>query len=384
MKKSAVSLLVLIIITTNVFAQGKKSKEDAYEFKITHNVKTTPIKDQGKTGTCWSFATTSFIETELIRMEKGEHILSTMYNVRFAYPQKTKRYVRYSGNAAFGMGGQAHDVFNVIKEFGIVPEEIYPAMNIKEEKHNHGELDAVIKAIADAVIRNKGGKITPVWPKVIDAALDVYLGIPPKEFFYKGIKYSPTSFVDSLGLNVNDYVEFTSFTHHPFYEWIDLEVPDNWSRDKYYNIPIDVMMHMIDSSLIAGYSVLWDGDTSEKDFSKKGIAIVPEEENSTVDEDEEKDKKYEPVKEKFITQQMRQETFDNQTTTDDHLMHITGLAKDKRGYTFYYTKNSWGTKDKKFDGYWYISEPYIRLKTIAVVLHKDVIPDWLKKKINIY
>lgn len=384
MKKTAVSLFILIIIVANVHSQGKKSKEDAYEFKITHNVKTTPIKDQGKTGTCWSFATTSFIETELIRMEKGEHILSTMYNVRFAYPQKTKRYVRYSGNAAFGMGGQAHDVFNVIKEFGIVPEEIYPAMNIKEEKHNHGELDAVIKAIADAVIRNKGGKITPVWPKVIDAALDVYLGIPPKEFFYKGIKYSPTSFVDSLGLNVNDYVEFTSFTHHPFYEWIDLEVPDNWSRDKYYNIPIDVMMHMIDSSLIAGYSVLWDGDTSEKDFSKKGIAIVPEEENSTVDEDEEKDKKYEPVKEKFITQQMRQETFDNQTTTDDHLMHITGLAKDKRGYTFYYTKNSWGTKDKKFDGYWYISEPYIRLKTIAVVLHKDVIPDWLKKKINIY
>jgi bleomycin hydrolase len=384
MKKTAVSFFILIIIVSNVHSQGKKSKEDAYEFKITHNIKTTPVKDQGKTGTCWSFATTSFIETELIRMGKGEHILSTMYNVRFAYPQKAKRYVRYSGNAAFGMGGQAHDVFNVIKEYGIVPEEIYPAMNIKEEKHNHGELDAVIKAITDAVIRNKGGKITPVWPKVIDATLDVYLGIPPKEFFYKGIKYSPKSFVDSLGFNVNDYVEFTSFTHHPFYKWIDLEVPDNWSRDKYYNIPIDVMMHMIDSSLIAGYSVLWDGDTSEKDFSKKGIAIVPQEEAPEVEDDEDKNKKYEPVKEKFITQEMRQETFDNQTTTDDHLMHITGLAKDKRGYTFYYTKNSWGTKDKKFEGYWYISEPYLRLKTIAVVLHKDAIPDWLKKKINIY
>jgi bleomycin hydrolase len=384
MKKTVLTLLTIIIIANSVFSQGKKSKEDAYEFKITNQIKTTPVKDQGKTGTCWSFATTSYIETELIRMGKEEHILSPMYSVRFAYPQKAKRYVRYSGNTSFGMGGQAHDVFNVIKEFGIVPEEIYPAMNIKEEKHNHGELDAVIKAIVDAVNRNKGGKITPVWPKVIDAALDVYLGIPPKEFFYKGIKYSPKSFVDSLGFNVGDYVEFTSFTHHPFYEWIDLEVPDNWSRDKYYNIPIDVMMHMIDSSIIKGYSVLWDGDTSEKDFSKKGIAIVPEAEDSIVEDDEDKNKKYEPVKEKFITQEMRQETFDNQTTTDDHLMHITGLAKDKRGYTFYYTKNSWGTKDKKFDGYWYISEPYIRLKTIAVVLHRDVIPDWLKKKINIY
>lgn len=377
---------ITIFLFTNIsIAQGKKGKQDPYEFEITHQVKTTPVKNQSKTGTCWSFATTSFIEAELIRMGKGEHVLSTMWNVRHAYPKKAVNFVRYAGSTSFSGGGQAHDVMNVIKEYGMVPEEVYKGMNINETEHNHGEMDAVLKSIVDAVTKNKGGKITPRWQEVFESVLNIYLGVPIKEFSYNEKKYTPKSFVDSLGFNPDDYVEFTSFTHHPFYTKFNLEVPDNWSRDLYYNIPINDMVHLIDSALVKGYSIAWDGDTSEKSFDKKGLAIVPEEEPKTDEEkkDEKDSDKEEPVKEKFITETMRQETFDNQTTTDDHFMHITGLAKDKRGYTFYYVKNSWGTKDRKYDGYWYMSEPYLRYKTIAIMVHKDVVPGWLKRKLGI-
>jgi bleomycin hydrolase len=382
-----ICLLLFIIISNSIsFSQSKKSKPDIYDFEMIHQVKTTPVKNQSKTGTCWSFATTSYIETELIRMGKGEHILSPMWSVRFSYPKKAVNYVRYGGAANFGMGGQAHDVLNVVKEYGMVPEEVYRGMNINEEEHNHGEMDAMLKSIVDAVIKNKGGKITPRWQEVFESSLNIYLGIPPEEFSYKGKQYTPKSFVDSLGFNPADYVELTSFTHHPFYTKIDLEVPDNWSKNLYYNIPINDMVHLIDSALAKGYSVAWDGDTSEKSFDKKGLAIVPVEEPKSGEEkkeDKDEEKVEEPAKEKFITETMRQETFDNQTTTDDHLMHITGLAKDQRGYTFYYVKNSWGTKDKKYSGYWYMSEPYLRLKTIAIVVHKDVVPVWMKIKLGI-
>jgi len=381
LKNTSRILLITLLVPLIIFGQGKKKKE-AYEFIMLHQVKTTPVKNQAKTGTCWSFATTSFIETELIRMGKGEHILSPMWFVRFAYPEKADKYIRYHGSYNFGVGGQAHDVMNVIKQYGFVPEEVYKGMNIGEEEHNHGEMSTVLEAIVDAVKKNRGGKITPLWKNVFESTLNIYLGKPIEEFRYTGNTYTPASFVQSLGFNPDDYIEITSYLHKPFYTSFDLEIPDNWSKDKYYNLPIDELMAVINYALANGYSVCWDGDVSEKEFDrKKGIAIVPL--DPTEIQEGEDEKKDEPVKEKTITQEMRQTTFDNYTTTDDHLMHLTGIAKDQNGTTYYYTKNSWGTKDKKYDGYWYMSESYVRLKTVAIMIHKNAIPQEIKTKLGL-
>ncbi|MBM4171922.1 MAG: aminopeptidase [Ignavibacteria bacterium] len=374
--------LIIVLIPILITAQAKKKKE-RYEFKHIYELKTTPVKNQSKTGTCWSFATTSFIETELIRMGKGEIILSPMYFVRLAYPQKAARYVRYHGDATFGPGGQAHDVMNVIKNHGFVPEDNYKGMNIDEDEHNHGEMHSVLENILSAVIKNRGGKVTPLWPKVFESALDFYLGSTLKEFDYANKSYTPISFSESLGFNPDNYIELTSYTHHPYFSKIDLEVPDNWSRDLYYNIPIDDLIKTIDYAIANGFSIAWDGDTSEKEFDrKKGYAIIPIDADSIKEEEDDK-KTIEPYKEKTITQEMRQETFDNYTTTDDHLMHLTGIAADQTGAKFYYTKNSWGTKDKKYDGYWYMSLPYVKLKTIAIMVHKDAVPAEIKTKIGL-
>ncbi len=376
-------LFAIILFPYLINAQGKK-KKDAYEFKMVKEIKATPVKNQATTGTCWSFATTSFVETELIRMGKGEHILSPIFNVRYSYLPKAVNYVRYSGSANFGMGGQAHDVMNIIKQYGFIPEEVYNGMNIGEDKHNHAEMDGVLKAIADAITKARGGKITPRWQEVFESTLNIYLGTTPKEFSYQGKTYTPKSFVDSLGFNPDDYVELTSYTHHLFYTKFDLEIPDNWSKDQYYNVPINDLMQIIDTALTKGYSVAWDGDTSEKEFDrKKGIATVPIKEDESSDSKKEDDEEDRRIKEETVTQEMRQETFDNHTTTDDHLMHLTGIAKDQTGAKFYYTKNSWGIKDKKYDGYWYMSVPYVRLKTIAIMVHKDAIPAELKTKLGI-
>jgi bleomycin hydrolase len=380
---SAIVLLTMLI-PLFIFAQEKKEK-DLYQFEIIKQVKTTPIKNQANSGTCWSFATTSFVETELIRMEKGEHVLSPMLNVFYTYPQKAENYVRYSGLTNFGGGGQAHDVMNVIKRHGFIPEEIYNGMNIDEDKHNHGEMDAVLKAIVDAVAKSRAGKITPRWPELIQSAVQIYLGVPPKEFTYQGKTYTSKSFAEALGFNSDDYIEITSFTHHPFYTKFDLEVPDNWSKDLYYNVPMDELIKIMNNALENGYSVAWDGDVSERYFNrKKDVSIVPLDEEQPAPQDPKKDDTTAvvPEKEKVVTQEMHQKTFDNHTTTDDHLMHVTGIAKDQTGNKFYYTKNSWGTKDRKYGGYWYISEQYIRLKTIAILVHKNAIPTDIRKKMK--
>jgi bleomycin hydrolase len=271
---------------------------------------------------------------------------------------------------------------NVIKEFGFIPEEIYNGMNIGEDKHNHGEMDAVLKAIVDAVNKDRGGKITPRWQEVVESTLNIYLGAPLKEFSYQGKTYTSKSFAESLGFKPEDYIELASYMHHPFYSKFDLEVPDNWSKDQYYNVPIDDIIKIMDNAITKGYSIAWDGDVSEKKFDKKGFAIIPLDEEPPVDKPKKDSVDVQPEKEKVITQRMRQETFDNRTTTDDHLMHVTGIAKDQNGTKYYYTKNSWGTKDRKYGGYWYISESYVRLKTIAIMVHKDVVPSEIRTKLG--
>ena len=381
MKSPIVSLYcfaAVVLLSSFLFAQDDEEKKDVHQFTILHNVNTTSVKHQGKTGTCWSFATNSFLETELLRMGKGEYDLSEMYIVRNLYPVKAEKYIRYHGLTNFGQGGQAHDVMMAWEGFGVVPEEVYPGRTSSDEKYNHSEMVAVLKGSMDAII-NTEGKITGNWKKVCESVLDIYLGEKPESFEYNGKEYTAKSFADELGINPDDYVEITSYLRYPFYEKAVLEVPDNWTNSEYYNVPIDDMMKIINNAIENGYSVAWDGDTSEETFyRKKGYAVIPIDEDSKEEESEE----LLPEKEKVITQEMREETFDNFQTTDDHLMHLTGIAENQGGTKFYYTKNSWGTK-YTYDGYWYLSESFVNLKTIAIIVHKNAIPEDIKSRLGI-
>ena len=369
----------VVLLSSFLFAQDDKEKKDVHQFTILYNVESTPVKHQGKTGTCWSFATQSYLETELLRMGKGEYDLSEMYIVRNLYPVKAEKYIRYHGLTNLGQGGQARDVMIAWEKFGAVPEEVYPGRKSPDEKHNHSEMLAVLKGSMDAVINTKG-KITGNWREVCESVLDIYLGENSESFEYNGKEYTPKSFADELGINPDDYVEITSYLRYPFYEKAVLEVPDNWTNSEYYNVPMDDMMMIIENAIENGYSVAWDGDTSEETFyRKKGYAVIPIEE----DNKDEESKEQLPEKEKVISQEMREETFENFQTTDDHLMHLTGIAENQEGTKFYYTKNSWGTK-YTYDGYWYMSESFVKLKTIAIMVHKDAIPEDIKTSLGIF
>lgn len=383
---STTSLIAILItlLSITLFAQDSDKEEKIpHEFKIIKQIETTPVESQDNTGTCWSFATTSFLETELIRMDKGTFDLSEMFFVRHTYPVKSALFRRYHGLSNFGQGGQAHDVINAMRNFGIVPKSEYDAKMANKKKYNHSEFAAMLKSILDVSIKKKSGKLTKQSDKLFNNVLDIYLGEVPEKFEYDNVEYTPESFRDTLGLNPDDYIEITSYTHHPFYEAIDLEVPDNFTRDLYYNVPFDELVKIIDNALETGYSVCWDGDVSKDNFYKSGYAVVPIEtdDDKKVDDDGEELKL--PEVEKEITQELRQEAFDNYSTTDDHLMHMTGLAENQDGTKFYYVKNSWGTGERGIDGYWYFSEPYVRLKTIAIMVHKDAIPEEIKSKLGL-
>lgn len=384
-----ICLFLLVCVSFYGFAQDemKEEKKPVYQFTVDQEVQRTPVKNQFRTGTCWCFATVSFLESEMLRMGKPETDLSEMFVVRHTYPKKALNYVRLHGNATFGQGGQSHDVIDQIREFGIVPEEVYSGMNIGEKKHNHGEMVTVLQGMLDGVLKRSGSRLTPRWQEAFNAVLDVYLGQSPKSFKYNGKTYTPKEFAeDYTGLNMNDYIELTSYSHHPYYKPCRVEIPDNWTyNDQYYNLPIDDFEAVMDHALENGYSVAWDGDVSERDFSSrdKGYAIVPLKDWEDKTEAERKEKITEPVEEKEITDAMRQKTYDNFTTTDDHLMHVVGLAHDQNGTKFYLTKNSGGSVDRKYDGNLYMSRAYIRLKGMAMMIHKDALPKKIAKKLGI-
>jgi bleomycin hydrolase len=378
------TISLLVCFTFSSFAKDKKKKENKREFKSLISLDATDVKSQGGTGTCWDFATTSFIESELLRMGKGAIDLSEMFTVRHVYPVKARRYYMMHGNYTFAQGGLAHDVTNAIKLHGMVPEVVYDGLQINESRHNHGELNAVLQAMMKAVVSRRTGAKTPVWDDVINKVLDTYLGEAPESFEYEGKTYTPKSFQEELGFNPEDYVEFTSYSYYPMYETCQIEVPDNWSMSPYYNVPMDDFMAVLYNSLENGYTVAWGGDVSDTYFShKNGVALVPQ----TPWTKEMKVSKDAFIKdlqeEKEVSQADRDETFFNYSTTDDHLMHLTGIVQDQNGTKYFVTKNSWGVDSNEFGGYLNMSEEYVKLRTIAFMVHKDAVPAALKAKLGI-
>ncbi|MFH0999376.1 MAG: C1 family peptidase [Bacteroidota bacterium] len=391
------SILLLSLISVSVFAK-KKPESNVYQFKILYEVPTTKVKDQFRTGTCWSFSALAFFETELLRMGKGEYDLSEMYMVRQAYLEKADRFVRYHGKTNFGNGGIIHDVLYTIKNYGLLPETAYPGLNYDEKKHVHAEMDALLSSYVNTVIQNNNKKLSPVWLKGFEGILDAYLGDLPQEFEVDGINYNPKTYANALGIDVNDYVVIGSYTHHPFYEQFIIEIPDNWLRGTIYNLPLDEFMAVIDKALKNGYSVGWGADVSEKGFSwKNGVAIVPDEEKPELDNLEqakwdkmtsaEKEamlyKFDEPIKEKTINQALRQKQFDNYLTTDDHGMLITGIAEDQNGSIYYKVKNSWSESGNSYNGFFFASKAFVELKTISIWIHKNALPEVIKAKLAI-
>ena len=398
MKKVLLTLLAFLMVAPAILAQEKNEENKGYEFTTVKDIPVTPVRDQYRSGTCWSFSGLGMLEAELLRTGKGEFDLSEAFIILNCFEEKADRYVRWHGNLNFGGGGAFHDVTWVWKNFGIVPEGAYEGLPEGEEKFIHGEQEEVLKNYVDGVVKNKNRKLTKVWKQGYNGILDAYLGEKPESFTYEGKTYTPQSFADELGLDMNDYVEISSFTHHPFYETFIIEVPDNWLYDVVYNVPLDEMMEIIDNAIENGYTIGWGADVSDKGFSwKNGVAILPEKpiESSAGSEvakwdeltkKEQQSKLYNfdgSVVEKEITQEMRQEHFDNYLTTDDHGMVLCGIAKDQNGNYFYKVKNSWNTTGNDYEGFFYASKPFVAQQTIDIMLHKDAIPKDIRKKLGL-
>ena len=398
MKKFFVSALMLAFALSSVSAKDKKKTEDeGYVFTTVKELKITPVKNQNRTGTCWCFSTLGFLESELLRMGKGEYDLSEMFIVSKNYKDKAEKFVRLHGELNYAQGGSFEDVLQAWKDYGIVPESVMNGLQYGEDMHVHNELESASRAYLDQIIKNPNRKLSTAWKKGFDGIIDAYLGTAPEKFTYNGKEYTPKSFAAELGINPDDYVSLTSYTHHPFYSEFAIEVQDNWRWATSYNLPIDELMQVFENAINTGYTIAWGADVSEEGFTRNGIGVIPDIESmersgsdqdrwlglSTSEKDAEIKKMMEkPCKELEITQEMRQEAYDNYETTDDHGMQIYGIAKDQTGKKFYMIKNSWGT-DNKYKGTWYISENFVKYKTMNIVVHKDALPQAIKDKLHI-
>lgn len=401
--KRLVNLITLAAIATVAFAQTdtteiKKDTTDGFLFTTVDSIAITPVKNQNRSSTCWCFSTLGFLESEVLRTKGKVVDFSQMYVVSKTMLDRANYCVRLYNEPRFAPGGSAYDVLYCMEHYGLVPKEAMPGIRYGWTENDtlpvHNELDHV----AEGFLKGLSGlkKLSPVWREALQAIYDTYLGKCPEEFVYEGKKYTPKSFVQSLGLSSDDYVSVTSFTHHPFYERFALEVPDNWRMDQMYNVPLEDLMRIIDHALANGYTLAWGADVSETGFTRKGIGVVPDEDHGaditgsdmakwvgmTADKKKEELTK-KPLPEKTITQQMRQDAFDNWETTDDHGMQIFGTAKDQNGKRYYMVKNSWGTVKSDYKGIWYISEAFMQYKTLDILVHKNAIPKDIRKKLGL-
>jgi aminopeptidase C len=377
--------------------EAQENKVEGFEFTTVKELPITSVKNQNRSGTCWSYSGIGMIEAELLRKGKGEYDLSEMFVVNKSYIDKADKYVRLHGFLNYAQGGSFADVLYVLKHYGALPEELYRGLNYGDTMHVHGEMEKTSHAFLKTVVENPNGKLSSVWKEAHQAIIESYLGKIPEKFTYKGAEYTPKSFGESLGLNMDDYVSFTSYTHEPFYTSFALEIQDNWRWAQSYNLPIDELMQVFESAIDQGYTIAWGSDVSERGFTRDGIAVVPDAEyEETKGSDQvqwvglsrtERDAKIrdltkKPCREIDVTQEMRQKAYDNYETTDDHGMLIYGIAKDQTGKKYYMVKNSWGA-DNKYNGIWYASEAFIAYKTMNIVVHKEAVPKAIKNKLGI-
>lgn len=367
--KNTISLVILIFISLIGYTQS-------YEFKTVIDLDATGVISQGKTGTCWSFSTSSFLESEIIRLTGKTIDLSEMYNVRHTYPKKAWNYVMRHGKAQFSEGGLAHDVINSVSDFGLVPNQVYTGLNRGEQGHNHSQMIDSLKKTLNTFIKSPKD-YSSNWRHDVESILDTYLGKDIISFEYNGSQYTPKSFLEMTTLNPKDYISLTSFTHKPYYSNLILNIPDNFSNGVFYNVTLDDLVEIANNALEKGFTIELDCDVSEKTFSSKhGLAIIPNDKNKA------KEALKTIMPEKVITPDFRQQEFENYNTTDDHLMHITGIINDQNGTTYYKVKNSWGKNLDRVSngGFIYMSEAYFRLKTISIMVHKDALTEKAKNK----
>ena len=374
-----------------------QERTDTIIFTTVKELPITPVKNQSRSGTCWAFSGVGLIEAELLRTGKGAYDLSEMFVVNKSYMDKGDKYVRLHGFLNYAQGGSFYDVLYVFQHYGAIPGELYRGLNYGDTIHVHGEMEQSSFAYVKAIVANANGKLSPVWKKAHQAIIEAYLGEIPESFSYNGKDYTPKSFGESLGLNMDDYVSLTSYQHEPFYSIFALEIQDNWRWALSYNLPIEELMQVFENAINKGYPIAWGADVSERGFTRDGIAVMPDIayfETKGSDQERwiglsrtEREAKIRdllkgPCKEIDVTQEMRQEAYDNYETTDDHGMLIYGIAKDQTGKNYYMVKNSWGT-ESRYKGMWYASESFIAYKTMNIVLHKDAIPTAIKKKLGL-
>ncbi len=398
MKKKFLLAGSILMFSLCISAQdnaAENAKPEGFVFTTVKENPITSVKNQNRSSTCWSFSGLGFLESELLRAGKGEYDLSEMYVVHHTMTDRARNYVRYQGANSFSPGGSFYDVIYCLKNYGLVPQDAMPGIMYGDSLHVHSELDAVAEGYVNAIAKGKSSKLSPVWRDGLSRIYDTYLGELPETFVYEGKTYTPQSFAQMLGLNADDYVSLTSYTHHPFYSQFPLEIQDNWRNGMSYNLPIDELMEVMDNAVNNGYTFAWGSDVSEQGFSRNGIAVMPDAAKGAEltgsdmarwtglsPADRRAELTSRPLPELEVTQEMRQQAYDNWETTDDHGMVIYGIAKDQNGKEYYMVKNSWG-KSGKYDGIWYASKPFTAYKTMNIVVNKNAIPKNIAKKMGI-
>lgn len=400
--KKIIALALLAVVATGANAKGKKQpKVDPNKpvFTIVKENPITSVKDQNRSGTCWAYSTLSYFESEILKSTGKTYDLCESFVANKDYMDRAIQVVRYHGDMQFSQGGSAYDVYYVLKNYGICPENAmpFPGSLYGDSLNNFNEFFSLLEPYVEGIATNKASKISGQWKVGFQGILDAYLGKCPENFTYEGKNYTPKSFASSLGLNMDDYVTITSYTHHPFYSQFVVEVQDNWRNPASYNLPMDEMMQIIDNAVMNGYTVAWGGDVSEEGFTRDGLAIAYDTKKvqslagsdaarwlklTTAQKKNMIDSLGVNVPEVVPTQKMRQDAYDNWETTDDHGMHIYGIAKDQNGREYYMVKNSWG-EHGTYKGVWYMSKNFIAYKTMDFVVNKNAIPKDIRKKMGI-